>query len=245
MLYSKDFCQIIVDEFLKRRSRNTSYSQRAFARDIGISKSSLNNILHEKATLSARLAKKIGLRIGVTEMEIDEIFKTEKPKREEISQKEFSKIYHWYYFAILNLAETKKAKSSPEWIAKRLGLEEDIAKKALDQLAKMKFIKRTRGNLTRTKEYLDASWSAPSRSLRNLHSENLYRAEKALSLVPIDKREVTSLTLAIDKSQYKKIQKAALKFRKKINEITQDKSEATDVYTVAMQIFPQTMNNEL
>lgn len=49
----------LVDELLERKTRNAGYSIRAFARDLGVNKSSLADVLAGKQHLSARSAQKV------------------------------------------------------------------------------------------------------------------------------------------------------------------------------------------
>lgn len=64
-----DYRDILLAELKDRIARNPRYSQNAFARDLGISPSLLCDILQGKKGLSRDSANRIGLRLGMSELD--------------------------------------------------------------------------------------------------------------------------------------------------------------------------------
>lgn len=60
-------------EFEKRQSQKGKYPMRAFAQSLEIDPSSLHDILSGERKAGPRLIRRLGLKIGLTEKEIEEI----------------------------------------------------------------------------------------------------------------------------------------------------------------------------
>ena len=53
-----DYIEIVKNEFERRKSKNKSYSLRAYARDLGISPSYLSKLLNSQVPLTERFVKR-------------------------------------------------------------------------------------------------------------------------------------------------------------------------------------------
>lgn len=60
--------------YQERRTANPAYSQRAFARDLGISSGRLSEIFHGKASLSERSAEGVAQRLGLKPEEAQKLY---------------------------------------------------------------------------------------------------------------------------------------------------------------------------
>lgn len=232
--------ELLQDEYFRRKTKNPQYSKRAFARDLGISKSSLHEAFAGRKKFSKRSIEKVVNAIGLSEQERSEFIELRSTEQKPLGESEFGQIYHWFYFAILSLAETNDAKADPQWISERLGIKEDLAEQALQRLISMDMVEIDQGELIRKSTPLSADFKVPSRHIKIYHSENLSRAEDSLFNNDMKSREITSITSALSEEQFERVKKEAEKFRQRISKITEKKTDATEVYTMALQIFPQT-----
>lgn len=62
-----NYVDLILEEFSRRRNANFRYSERAFARDIGVSPGFLKLVIQRKKNLSLERAKSVAIRLGWTE----------------------------------------------------------------------------------------------------------------------------------------------------------------------------------
>ena len=60
-----DFRQTLIQKFNEKRSQETFYSLRDFARDLDLSPNHLSNVIKSKRGISGEMAKKLGLRLGL------------------------------------------------------------------------------------------------------------------------------------------------------------------------------------
>lgn len=243
MRVTEKFRSLLQNEWTSRKARNARYSLRAFARDLGIAKSSVHDVLLGKRGLSPRSMSSAADRLGLSPGERRDWIETGPAAPQILSESDFAAIQHWYYFAILSLARLEDSKSSPKWIAARLGIDSETARTAVQRLQRMELIEAKGGLLRRTATPLTAGTGAPSRSIRLYHSENLARAEEALMKVPVEQREFTSVTFTTNAAQVAKLAAEIRKFRGRLMEIAESAPAPDSVYTFAMQLFPQTQPN--
>jgi uncharacterized protein (TIGR02147 family) len=239
---------LLIQELQFRKSRNTSYSLRAFARDLGVSPTALSDFLNGKRQLSKTNLLKISESLNFSPLQKEKLlFQKSKSKGSEkadaerliLAEDTFRVIADWYYLAILNLAKLKNNHGTPEWIAQRLAITTGDARVALDRLSRLGFIKIKRGKLHRTTQALGTLRDIPSLAIRKHHTDNLSLASEALHHVPVELREFSSTTMAISVSQLAKAKDLLMKSKHKVASVL-EKGDADAVYVLSFQLFPLT-----
>jgi len=237
------FSLFLQREFHRRSNANQQYSKRAFAKDLNVSKSCLHDLLAGKAKASRKTIRVICESLHLNKEDHDR-FVEDPISLDSVINHDYLKVFHWYYFAILNLIETKDSNLSSTWFAERLGIGEAVVKDAIKDLIEFKFITKSKKKYIRLEESVKTQMDVPSIFIKSLHAENLKRAEESLFKDSVEDREMTSLTFAVDRSQFLKIKKENQKHRERIAKIVRGKAESDEVYTFAMQLFPQTIIKE-
>ncbi len=237
-----DYLQLLKSELSARQFRNSSYSMRAFARDIGVSATALSDVLNGKRNFSKSNIDKISNALQLTQLQKQYYFAPSKISSNDFSrlileEDTFRCVADWYYFAILNLAKIKNNSSNPVWIAERLALTVEEVNQALQRLTRLKFIKIQKGKLIRTTHPLGTLRDIPSLAVKKHHTDNLKLASEALVNVPIEDRDYSSTTMAISKSQLKQAKEYLLKAKQKVGKIL-EKDEPDSVYVFSYQLFP-------
>lgn len=237
---------VLLNELSLRRSRNTLYSMRAFARDLNLGVGSLSEVLSGKRELSKNNLVKVLQNIDLQPELKNSLLKKEsvKPQTSEdvhrlLLDDQFRLISDWYYIAILNLAKLRVNKASPKWIATRLNIELYQAIEALERLQRLGLLKITKQRLVRTSQPLTTSSDLPSTAIRKHHAQNLLLAEKSLHRDSVHLREFASVTMPVNLKNLPKLKALLLKTRKKAADLLED-SHATEVYTLSFQLFPLT-----
>ncbi len=238
---------VLLNELRLRRSRNTLYSMRAFARDLNLGVGSLSEVLSGKRELSKSNLLKVLQNIELPSELKNGLLKKEtiKPATSEdvrhlLLDDQFRLISDWYYIAILNLAKLRMNKSDPKWISKRLNIELYQAIEALERLQRLGLLKIAKQRLVRTAQPLTTSSDLPSTAIRKHHAQNLQLAEKSLHRDPLGLREFASVTMPVNLKNLPKLKDLLLKTRKKAADLLED-SHATEVYTLSFQLFPLTV----
>jgi uncharacterized protein (TIGR02147 family) len=246
--------QIISEELLKIRARNSSYSLRAFATRVGLVPSAVSEILNGKRRITKKMGRKILERLSVSpdrSLMILNSLDFEKAKKiDRTDMKEFSRVnmdqYHviseWYYFAILSLAETEGFKSNPKWIANRLNIQVREASTALERLERLGMLKKANGRFISTGLQFETSTDMANLSLRKSHFENLQLAQKSLETDDVLKRDFSSMTMAIDPKRLPEAKKLIKNFRRRLCAYLEAGSKK-EVYRICVQLFPLSKEN--
>ncbi len=244
------FPQLLRDEFLVRRAKNPAYSLRAFARALGIGSGRLSEFLSGRRRLTEKTALKVSERLGVApklQMKLISELRGERVPaddlRRQLSDDEFCAIADWEHFAILSLIATIDFDPRPVAIARRLGISAAAATKALGRLKRLNLIAESEGAISRTCLPLQTTHEIPSAAIRRSHRQSLERAIEALDAVPLDRRDITSITLAFDPADLVAAKAALKRFRRHFSR--QFATErATEVYELNLQLVPVTRRSE-
>lgn len=241
--YTQNFLK---KEFKKRCQRNPHYSLRAFARDLGIARTSISDVIAGKRRLSLGNISKVAKALDLKDSEIDALKSESKQtwlqlmnqnQRRTLSDEEFSFIFSWQYYAILNLANIQNNKSAPQWIATRLGIDKKRAKDSLETLKRLDMIQTKNGRMIRTAQVLQTKIDVPSHHVRNQHRQFLNLAEESLDNVDISLRDIASVTFSIDSSKIPLAKEMLLDFRRKLVDRLQS-DDNDEVYTLCTLLFP-------
>ena len=156
----------LLNELTIRQNRNSSYSLRAFARDLDLGVASLSDFFKGKRDLSKSNWVKVSQKLHLSPQEAEKLLLREdvsqgqkQPDREVLKEDVFRLIADWYYLAILNLARLRNSKSEPQWLASRLGLDVEVVSEALARLLRLKLVRIQKGKLIRTAKPLTTTKS--------------------------------------------------------------------------------------
>jgi uncharacterized protein (TIGR02147 family) len=249
-----DPLQILREEYAYRRKKNPRYSLRAFSRYLGIPSGPLSEILGEKRPLTKRMGQKFSQKLGLSPTELrtflDEIAKKSKHWSSEmervnevqyhqLDEDKFELVSSWHHYAIRSLITTRDFKNSPTWIARRLGITKSEVKEALERMCRLGLVEKRQGELVASGG-LTTTQDVPSAALRAFHESALELGAVALHKVPVDKRDITSITIAIDPSKLSRAKKIIRGFRRKLTEVLEE-GNPTEVYQLNVQLIPLTV----
>ena len=232
--------QLLISEFEKRRNKNPLYSLRAFARDLGISKTSLSDVINGRRRFSNQNIRILGERLGLNEQQIEALrsdVHSFSSTRDVMENDEFSLIEDWYYLAILSLAKMKGAQCSPEWISERLGLSFEVAEASLNELLKQGLVENSHGTLIRKSKPITTTADIPSTSIVEHHQQSIEKSLAALEEVEVELRDFTAVTYAFDLSKMKEAKKCILDFHRKLGKLVET-DDSSEVYRHNIHLFP-------
>ena len=201
-------------EFANKKKRNPSYSLRAFSAAVGLSHPSVSQILSGKRPFTKKAAEKIADRLCLSPTERKSLLRsieqhprgTSRPDKMAtdigeyvtLEMDQFRVISDWHHYAILCVLDIEGSQSTPEWIGSRLGIPKAEAKAALDRLMKLGLIKWQNGRYRHTGKQLSTTTDISSPAQRKYHWQNLRKAEDSLEKDPVDVRDFSSITMAIN-----------------------------------------------
>lgn len=206
LLQMTSYRSFLSEELARRIGSNPRYSQRAFARDLGLSPGELSELLTGKRKLTHKSARKIASALGLNPAEtghLQNLVESRRPVAEiptrELSFDLFHVVSDWYCFGLLTLAELDGFRWDLRWIAERLGISTAEARLAIDRLKRAGLVVQdARGRLNVQPDYFVTPDGIPSEAVRNYHRQILRLAEKSLDFQAVEERQITGIGLAID-----------------------------------------------
>ena len=255
-------------EFRSRCRRNPSYSLRAYARDLDVPPSKLSEVLRKCCGLSAQSASAIIPKLKLSDQESEFfILSVEAEHSRSIVRKQqarnhlqqfhimtgftdldlekFKIISDWYHNALLELMNLHHFESNTEWMADQLGLDLETTVAALNRLEKFNLISRDSKKWTVCHDNTVVDGKTPSREIREYHSQVLEKAVASIEDQSMSERDISSVTLAIDESDFPKVQKKIQEFRRGLAHELASSTSKNRIYNLSVQFFPLSKKKEL
>lgn len=251
-----DYRKLLQQELITRCRKNPNYSLRAYAKQMGVSPSILSRVLNGKRAISEEFFNKTAsaLNLNTNDFqkyksilfsyslnEMKEALKTQYFKSLEEDQYEI--ISDWIHYAIFELVGTKGFKSDHKWMAKRLGVSELEIKIALERLERLQLIHQVQEKYKKAVDSFSALTDGKGSKVfafRKLQKQFLEKAMIAMDEIPMELRDQSNITMAIDSKKIKEAQKRIKKFRRELMAYLQDSDTRDQVYNISISFFPLT-----
>lgn len=167
-----------------------------------------------------------------------------KSKRDfhQMSRDSFAVISDWYHYAILELTHVSAFRSEPKWIAKSLGISVNEANAAIDRLIRLGMMKKNSDGRLKNISGNNTNIDHEMRDIakRNLQKQILEQALRALEEVPLERRNQTSMTMAINSNRLPGAIEMTSKFRRKLSAFLEQDDDRDEVYHLSISLFPTT-----
>ena len=249
------YSEMIKQEFQTRALKNTSYSLRAYARDLGLTSGNLSDVLNKKIGLSLTKANQVALKLNFSPedqklfLKLVEISLSNDKTKNELQILNYDSSYitladdyyrvltEWYYFALVELVRVVDFQNDDEWIAKRLGILESEVRPVIERLLRVELLKETSGELLQTYDYFVSPSGTPSDTARKFHKQILTRAALAIDHQAIEDRNFTSGFLRVRKSDLPNIANRIKEFRREMAVEIESGEGHDSVYAFSIQFF--------
>ena len=236
--------KIIEQEFSRLKAYNDRYSLRSFSRKLGVTPSSLSQVLNCKRAVTPQFAQKVLKRLNFSPDEVakysGECRSSDAQAFRYLEMDEFFLVKEWHHFALYELMGTHAFVSDPKWIAKRLGITIPKARASLKQLVRLGFIQVTAsGDFARTGKALSIQSRVPSEYIRNSHRETASQALRSLDVDSFEACDFSSSTVPVDLKRIPKAKLMIREFRRKLSAYLSG-GDTTEVYKVFLGLMPLT-----
>lgn len=257
-----NFATFLQSELLRRQTTNSSYSLRAFARDLNIEPSLLSKILRKKIPVTLKMLERLAPSAGLAEPHLSsyreyvkssEGLKSFVPLQDkQIRHEEFKLIQDWYHITIVELTLLSDFEPTAAWIAKKLGISEGEAALAVERLITLGLLERTSdGQFKKSGQgspglrIVSDDYPSYLKALRQSINQFGTKAMTAMHEVPSSLRVNTTLTVAIDSSLVAEAKKRIINFTRSLVDELEKKSQAKNhVYELMVSFFPLTKDSE-
>lgn len=252
------------DYYDAKKKANSSFSYRSFLKKAGIAAIGIyQDIVSGRHNLSKTLvfkfARAMGLNRNETEyfenianfnqaksvedknIHFERMMRFYGSKAHKVDSSQYEFYSRWYYSAIRELLSTGDFNDDPALIARSLSpsIRPHEAKKALDVLMKLKLIKKsTKGVYKSQDAVITTGPEVKSLNVANFQREMMGLAREAIDRFPAKHRNISTLTININKADYPAVEAEIVECRKKILAMAERSPEPDRVYQVNFQVFP-------
>lgn len=240
--------EFLLNEYQRRRSSAPKLTNAQFAKILGIPSSRLSDYINGRRIMTSAVGKQVIKGLGMNESDLVHLknliefdkrkLKTMLPEVQ-LKEDEFGVICDWYHFAILALVPVKSFQPNGTWIANRLNIPTEVANAAIERLCRLGLLKIEDGKFIVTHKQLETSHNIPSDSIRRSHKQSLIQVLDNMDYVPLDLRDVTSITFPMNRKKIPEAKRLIRNFRRKMATLM-TQGPKTDVYNLNIQLFPVT-----
>lgn len=255
---------VLQQAWLERKRMRPDYSLRKFAEFLDVDATALSRIIKGERKPTPETLVKICDRLAMNPSEMAQLESTAgnrgrptknkkeiKPATSEpadyqlLDNDTFEAMSNWYYYGILESAYLDDFKADPKWLARRLDISEMEAKIAINTLQRLNMIQiDADGKWHDTYDHVtNIVPNVSDASRRKLQKQLLEKAIIALETVPIEKRDQTSMTFAVDSHTLAAAKERIKQFRRDMNQLMQQSKNRDEVYQLTVSLFPITKSH--
>lgn len=248
----------LFEEFKKRKRKNSSYSLRAFSRDLEMNASRLSEIMNGKVGLSdvkgAEMAEKFGLvdkdreyfldliraehaRSAIAKKEARERVRMYLMDERTLTDSEFNTVSDWGHLAVLELLNIPDIETSIASFAERLGLPNHEVDDIVARLVENKMLDTSGERWVALEGDFTTTADVSSVAIRNFHHQMLARAKRAIEQDPVEEREFSSVIFAMNTEQMKYAKDRLREFRRSLVKELEAIPGKEKIYSLSMQLF--------
>jgi uncharacterized protein (TIGR02147 family) len=259
-----DYRQFLKDACKARRKTNPNFSYRYISQKIGIKSTGfLSMVISGKRNISGKLIIELSTILKLRKKErhyfeslvhfnqagthnektrfYQELLSYKNSPVRTVNQDQYEFYNKWYYSAIRELVAIYPVKDDYQHLAKLLkpAIKPSEAKAALETLTRLGLIKKTGSGIYKRKDpVISSGETVKSFEVHNFQKAAMELAKTALERIPRDERELSTVTMSIDKSTYCMIRKKTAKLRAEIMELARSVKNPEQVYQLNLQLFP-------
>lgn len=254
-LEQMDFRNFLQRTLVQRCKSNPSYSLRAYARALGVDSSYISKLLNGKRDISPKVVQRLAPKLGLSPEQIRKISKTKKELKNgeqvvsasalqanytQVTEDIFQLISDWYHYAILELVTVEGFRSEPKWISNMLGIKVPEVNDALERLFRLGMLKKSeRGSyIIVPKNHSTIGTQYTTAALKKMQEQVLSMAIGALQETPIEERDQSAMTMAIDSDLLPEAKEKIKKFRRELCDFLQTGRKTDRVYHMSLSLYP-------
>lgn len=256
---NRNFHNLLVTEFERRKKTNPRFSLRKYAEQLNLNASFLSKILSNKRAITIDFIVRVGPLLNLNRQEIENqkilLLRSKLNPRKSVRGRKASagatlneldflmieSLNEWIYFAVLELFSLKNFSKTKKDVARLLRITEDRAEHCINKLVEKGLLVSEGGKLapanmgnTIVKKPFTSS------ELVNIQKQFLIKSLEALQNTSLDQRDHSGVTIAISSSQIEKAKKLIKDFRRKFIQTMEKKDPKDSVYQLAVSFFPLT-----
>ena len=252
--------------YKKNKTEAASYSYLQFSQDLGLGYCNTSFLLIKgKRAMTVKTGRKIADAIGLTGPERKfwiALINYQTAKSESLREKYYTRLVEtrsdcvdnalekkylqffsaWYHTAIFELLAFEEASDDPKWLSQNL-IPRVPEKKVVNSLKLLESLEliafdEALGRLTPVEDTIQTASELRSLVIKTYHREMIHLGLDALIAMPAKERDISSVTISIEKSKINEIKKLTREYRKALMDLAAPGTAKDQVYQVNIQAFP-------
>ncbi len=265
ILYYLDYRAYLKDYYAFRRSRDGDFSQRVFAKEVGIalvSSSLIPAILNGQRNMSPNLRIKFGKALGLSERDyryfdllvqfnqakgmteknffFSHLAKFRTSRAQILDETQYRFFSRWYYSAVWNYFGIYQNRKHPGIIGASMvpPISSGQVEESVKLLLELGLIKKTAAGYAVTEKHIYTEKDVQAMAVRQQFLELMGMAVQVLDTVPPEERQYNSLMFSISPAGFNSIKDRIRSFQEEVREIIDHDAKEDRIYTLNMQLFP-------
>lgn len=261
MLYEfTSYSKYLAAELEQRKSKNALYSLRSMSLQLGVSATTLSDVIKGKKKFSEKTAIEVSKNLKLTAKETkyfqtlvhfensqDENLKkvlenqlmVMNPKLRaqfEVRDEHYNVLSEWHHIAILELAALNP-KMTPAFVSEQLNVDLAQATSALNILEKIALLERKGSSYIKTKKQFTFSSQLANQALRHFHKTMLAKAQTAIIEQTNKEKFVGSETFPLAIEDFAEAQDIIENCFQQLLQLSEKATKKTHVYHAGIQLF--------
>lgn len=240
------------NEYAVKSKANSSYSIRAFARDLGVSHTLLVLVFKGERKITEKFCRKV-LSLGRISKEAKEILSlgikielSEEEKIQKLSLNQAAMMSDWIHYAILSLLSIEGFCWEPDWIAERLGISKSKAQVCMKRIDELDLIERTpEGKYIQKSQRVVVDNQQAFDAGKKFNMGMLKKAKESMDRCEFEHRSVTSTTFTLNPKYLPFAIEEIKRFRHRLSDQLESMGTQKEVYSLCVQLFPLTQVEEI
>ncbi len=255
-----DYVYFLEELYLSQKSKKLDYSQRDFAKDLGIGAPRINQVLNRKEGISAKRALEIAKKIDLNDAEKEYLYhlvlsKTSKSNKQKQASVEYLQKYnvntnHNYlgldkhpiirlegWDIIWNLIELEKNLDQLRTLSIKNGFEKTKFNEIILNFLEEGLIGVFEGRVFKKKRNIAFGNGISSKDVRNHHIVKLKESIRSLELLENTKRKNESMTFTLKKEDYPILERRVEEFIDNLRAGLEHENH-DEIMTINVSLFP-------
>ncbi len=235
--------EILKNTLVERATKNSSYSLRAFARDLNLSVSYLSEVLTSKKMLKPKFIEQVkkNLKLNETDAYIFEqscLYENNgKETPTEIHDEDFNEINDPLVFTLLSTFFLDDFENSVQWISNKLRIDKNKCDQLIQNLVKKNILEIDNGEISRKSlNFIVKNFSNPKK-LREFHQKCLHKIGYSISYTPSDRIHLNHLSFAINPEKLEQFRERTDKYIDDVEKLMETGPQK-DLYNLGVYLTP-------
>jgi uncharacterized protein (TIGR02147 family) len=157
-----------------------------------------------------------------------------------VLKKQYDFYTKWYHNTIRELVTIVDYKDNYTKLARMVkpAITPKQARESIQLLLQLGLIEKKQGRYIQTSRAITTGDDVLSLAVQNFHVQNLVVAADAVSICPVEEREISSLVVGLSAKGFKTVKEEIRQFRKRIVDLVDLDDAADRVYTINFQLVP-------